>query len=99
MKNFKNVTTEINKGTDENVDLMKFSHLAETCVSVTPKEGFDLRAMQGRLNLLGKLNHEAETIELEDAEALILVECAEAMRWNMMHKDLVAFLESVNNLK
>lgn len=96
MKILKNKVTEIKK---PDGDGMKFSELAESCVNHPPKAGYTVTEMKERLNIVGKLDHEKDTIELEDAEAAKLIECVTVMPWAMMHKEIVEFSEAVNKMK
>ena len=95
MKTLVNKVTEIDKGNGEKI---KFSDLAESCINHTPKEGYSVAEMKARLNVLGKIDHEKETIELEDAEADKLAECVAVMPWVIMHKDVVEFSDAVKEM-
>jgi hypothetical protein len=92
MKSTKNVTTEIRK--DEN-DFVKYSDLAATCINVMPQGGLDVMQMKNRLNVMSQLDKANGTIKLEDAEAETLKTCVKEMKWAIMHKDVVSFVEAI----
>lgn len=95
MKKFKNVTTEIKK--DEN-EFTNFADLSKVCVNQTPKEGLDVTEMRSRLKIMDALESANGEINLEDTESETLKKCVASMKWAIMHKDLVSFIETVENL-
>jgi hypothetical protein len=96
MKTVKNVTTTIE---GRNGEKMKHSDLALECLNVLPQGGLDVSEMEIRLKVSEKLKASESEIELEDAEASKLVECVKAMKWALMHEDVVAFCKNIDNLK
>ena len=95
MKNFNNKTTEIKK---DETSFTTFKDLATVCVNQIPQGGLDVMQMKNRLNVLNKLENANGKISLEDAEADTLKDCVKAMKWAIMHKDLVEFIETVEKL-
>jgi hypothetical protein len=96
MGNFKNKKTEIKK--DEN-DFITFKDLAEACLNVTPEGGLNVSDMKNRLNVLAQLDKSNGTIKITgSAEEETLKQCVASMKWRIMHKDVVEFVEAVEKM-
>ena len=98
MKTLKNKTTEIPETSQEGSKMTTFAVLCEKCINSTPQEGLDLKSMRDRLQILDVLGKSKKEIKLEDAHAETLKKAVKSMRWMIMHKDIVDFLESVEKL-
>lgn len=85
-----------NKGVEfaEDVDYFK---LIESCVNVTPEKGFTVKEMKKRLRVLDALNGD-KTAEIEDADFKVLKNCVEQMKWAIMHKEIVDFVDYIENV-
>lgn len=75
-----------------------YKALIETCVRFPPLDGqgrpvgFDTEAMRKRIRILDALDKAtADKLSLEDADHAELVRCLKAMRWNVIHRELLAF--------
>ena len=97
MKVLKNKTTEIDVSTDSN-DKVTFIHLAKACINNVPKNGLDVVEMQGRLDVMKKINQANGELSLENAEADVLKQCTKDMRWLIMHDDVIEFIDKVDKM-
>lgn len=97
MKTFKNLITTIDVSEDSK-EKTKYVDLAKACVNNIPNSGLDVKQMSARLAVMKKLDKGGAEIKLEDAEAETLKTCASAMRWLVMHDDVVKFLKAVEKL-
>jgi len=96
MGNFKNKKTEIKNGED---DFITFKDLAEACLNVTPEGGLNVSDMKNRLNVLAQLDKSNGTIKITgSAEEETLKQCVASMKWRIMHKDVVEFVEAVEKM-
>ena len=97
MSKLKNLSTEIKKSEDE---FLTYSFLIEQCISVTPKEGFGVADMKKRLSIHDVITStdEGKEFNFKAEDAVVVKECVNAMKWAVMHKDIVKFTEDVNKL-
>jgi len=96
MGNFKNKKTEIKNGED---DFITFKDLAEACLNVTPEGGLNVSDMKNRLNVLAQLDKSNGTIKITgSAEEETLKQYVASMKWRIMHKDVVEFVEAVEKM-
>ena len=80
--------------------------LFKLCLYNVPKGGFDYAEMKKRSTLEGKLTElssdkeleDSLEIDLEDADAKDLKKCVQEFRWGAMNKELLGFLDAVNEL-
>ena len=103
MKTFINKTTEITKqvkeGSDEKINL-GYANLAIVGLNTPPQGGWTPAEMTPRIKVIAKLDDTAldASIELEDAELDLIVTCSN-VKWQFMHKDIVTFVEYLEELK
>lgn len=96
MGSFKNKTTKITKGEKE---FITFKDLAEACVNVVPEGGLDVSTMKNRLNVMGQLDKSNGTVKITgSAEEETLKNCVASMRWKVLHKDVIEFVEAVEKM-
>jgi len=107
MKRIENRKTEITESrnvTEENptgdIVNLGFLDLLLTGLNSPPKEGFTTSEMKERFNVISKIEDVkiGDTVELEDAEFLVAYNCR-IKNWRMMHRDIVAFDEHLEEVK
>ncbi len=98
MKILKNKTTTISVSNDS-AKKVTFADLAKICLNQVPEGGLNVTEMQGRLDVMKKLNTSNGEISLENAEAEILKICTKSMTWLMIHDDVVEFVNAVDDMK
>ena len=94
MKTFLNHDVEISTGKTNDYELML------TCLNNMPQGGFSPEEMHSRLRVVDVIKVDQEeggtdSIELEDADAKVLQRCVEAMRWGVLDRGLLLFVERV----
>ena len=104
MKTIKNKVTSIRKptGVEQEIgNVLTYADLIAVVVSETPKEGFTLPEQRVRLKILAVLDtvKPTENISFEDADFITVQKATNDMRWNMLHKDLVDFGDTINSCK
>jgi hypothetical protein len=69
--------------------------LLKLCLANPPQGGFDYKEMRARNKIEDAVEtvEPGGTIELEDADHAVAVQCVTAMRWGIRHKDLAKFGE------
>jgi len=92
MKSIINKQTSI-QGAAESDEKVGYFELCKSCLNVPAEGGFDVITMSARLKVIDKLH--GEEVSLEDAEYNTLRECVESMKWAIIHKDLVEFVEYI----
>lgn len=95
MKKLENKTTEIQR--DEN-SKTTYADFCKVCINVMPQGGLDVIQMKTRLDIVTALDSANGSIELTTEQVDTLKECVKDMRWAIMHKDLVEFIEAVEKL-
>ena len=77
-----------------------FADLAKVCLNQIPEGGIPPLEMAKRVKVIDKVTLKVigVKIDLEDAEFEILKKCADSTRWNLIHKDIVAFNEYLDKL-
>jgi hypothetical protein len=63
-----------------------------------PKDGFDVSDMMARLRIMNELEkvNGSEMLELEDADFTKLASCVREMRWTVLSRGIVDFINSFN---
>lgn len=98
MKTIKNKTTEINV-TPTGDEKLTFADLAKVCVNNMPQGGLDVSQMKARLDVMEALEKANGEIKLTtSAQTETLKDCVKAMRWAILHKDVVEFTDAVEKL-
>jgi hypothetical protein len=98
MKTFEIKQTEIQNNPTETK--LTYIDLCQAVLNHMPQQGFTPEEMAARMDVLKKLKSAkvGDTVELENAEAAKLLECTQAMRWAVLHEDLIGFTEAVKEL-
>jgi len=78
-------------------DNMDYAKLIKICVNVPPKEGFSVEEMKKRIRILDVLDK--DPIEIEDADFSILKQCVTQFRWGVLNKEIIAFVDYIQELK
>ena len=94
MKKIKNKKTTIQ---GEN-GVLNYAELAKLCVNQPKQGGYTVTDMQQRLRILDKLDKKGDVIEIEDADFEVLKPLVKNMKWAIIHKDLVDFVNYLTNL-
>jgi len=78
-----------------------FADLATICLNQIPEGGIPPLEMAKRVKVLDKFNLVVlgAKINLEDAEFEILKQCSDTTRWRLIHKDIVAFSNHMEEVK
>jgi hypothetical protein len=64
-----------------------------------PQGGLDVSQMKARLDVMTAIENANGNIELATtAQVETLKDCVKTMRWAIMHKDVVDFIEAVEKL-
>lgn len=101
MKQFKNKPIEMFDGNSDSKEQLGFIDLAIKGLNNIPQEGLTPSEMRDRLKIIDKIDSVKidEEVELEDAEFRKIYDTYKGIKWLMMHKDIVAFddyLEELN---
>lgn len=75
-------------------DVKNYAGLLRACVSV-PQQGIDLDIMRKRLRVLDALEKAEDTIEVEDVDLKTIQDCVRGMKWNVVHRDIMAFADYI----
>ena len=76
-------------------DVQAYSDLIRICVATPGQEGMDLDTMRRRLRILDAVEKSTDTISIEDSDMDILKACVAAMRWNVVHAEIVKFADCI----
>ncbi len=78
-----------------------YAQLIKACVNVPPKEGFTVDEMRKRIRLIDATENigDNKSFEVEDADIEVLKPCVKAMRWIILHKDLIEFVDYIMALE
>lgn len=77
----------------------KYSDLIKICINAPVQGGFNLQQIKQRLRILDVLEKEPEELKFEDNDASNLEEIVSEFKWATVHKDVVQFVEDVQNMK
>ena len=96
MKTIENKITNLMAGEHK----LTYVDLIRICVN-TKVDGFSTDEMRKRIRILDKLDIPSPdgNINFEDADFETLKLCIKKMRWDVIHKDIIAFEDYINNLK
>lgn len=93
MKTIQNKETSIKSGDV----LIKYSNLINTCINnIDPQKGATASDMRSAIRVMDAV--EKEVIELEDADFAFLKQKVNEMKWAIIHKDVLAFIDYINEL-
>jgi len=95
MTELENKTTTILKSETE---FTTFADLTALCINNMPEGGLDVSEMRNRINVLDKAEKANGVLKLEEAESKTLKACVSGMKWRILHKDLIEFIETIENL-
>lgn len=92
------VKVPLSDGTVKEVE-RKYSDLLIEAINNPPREGFSVKEMRLRLDILDRCEKANGEIELKDKDQLAKVkECVEQMKFRFMSKDLLLFCETIIKL-
>lgn len=95
MKTIPNKRTTIDIGGE----LLTYSDLMKAAMMRhRSPEGFSSEEMRKDFRVLDVLDPKAETITLEDADFEHFKSLLKVARWNVVHKDIIAFEDDINAL-
>ena len=96
MGSFKNKKTDIQK--DEN-NFLTFKDLVEVCINSMPEGGLNVSDMKIRLNIMAQIENANGIIKIVgSAEKETLKTCVASMKWRVLHKHVVEFVEAVDKM-
>jgi len=75
------------------------AELIKVAMANKPAQGFDLKEMRERYRILDALEKAEGELLLEDADADKLKKCVEVMRWTVLDRNLMEFMEAVQDMK
>ena len=95
------VTIKLKETTIKNLEGKKLSisDLIKGAINSVGREGVNSEEMRKRQRVLDALEKGTDKMSLEDADYETLKECVDKMQWAMVHKDILAFVDDVNNAK
>jgi len=96
MKIIDNVTTTIPNGEDKFLD---YTTLISLCINQQSEKWYTIDEMKKRIRILDILEKSDKKIELEDADFEKVKELVNTMPWAVIKKDIVTFVEYINNQK
>jgi hypothetical protein len=108
MKQFKNQATEVAIPDEEKSTPKKYvpkdatyADLALICVRAPKEGGFGVEEMRKRFRIIEALDGLGPnaSVKLEDQDAAHLTEICTEFKWNLMHKDIITFIDYVGKLK
>lgn len=73
----------------------KYSVLIAECINNPPPIGFSVKEMQTRLRILDILEKSKSSIELEDSDFEEVRRLVSEMKWKILSRDLVVFIETI----
>ena len=76
----------------------QYSELIKACLNNVPQGGFTPQEMKERMKILDVLETANGTIDLEDADAKKMKDCVKQMKWGLLDKNLIEFIDSVEKL-
>ncbi len=71
--------------------------LIKAVVTTVDKKGVSNDELRQRMNILTVLPASPTEVVLEDADAQLLKDLTATMRWSVVHKDIVQFIDDVKN--
>jgi len=94
---FENKETKFTEGEKK----LGYADLALTCLNTIPQGGLSPLEMADRLKVINPLRDMeiGKTHKLEEAHHETLKSCVNITKWKMVHEDIVAFTDYVNNMK
>lgn len=101
MKTFINEKVELNREGSEQSLKTDYCELLKKCLNQTPQGGFDLETMRNRLRVvevLEKVNLLGQVV-LEDADHAIALRCAIQMKWAIMDRSILLFIDALQKAK
>jgi len=96
---FENKKTEFKD--EQGKDFLGYADLALTCLNSIDRNGCSPLEMAARIKVINPLQDLkiGGTHKLEEAHYETLKKCVNETKWTMIHKDIVAFTDYVNNMK
>lgn len=69
------------------------------CVNAPKQGGFSIQEIRQRLKITDAVEASDDMLQLEDTEAQALEEIIAEFKWGSVHKDIVQFVEDIQNMK
>ena len=78
-----------------------YADLLRVCLRNVPQGGFDPETMRKRMRALDQIDasekNKEERISLEDADHAEVVACVNVMKWGILDKAILGFIDCVNS--
>lgn len=94
MKKLENKQTTLKMNDKE----AKYSDLIKICINAPVQGGFNIQQIKQRLRISEALETDGD-LKFEDNDADNLQEIVSEFKWATVHKDVVQFVEDVQNMK
>lgn len=94
MKKLENKQTTLKMNDKE----AKYSDLIKVCINAPVQGGFNIQQIKQRLRIADALETDGD-LKFEDNDADNLEEIVSEFKWATVHKDVVQFVEDVQNMK
>jgi len=94
MKRLENKQTTLKMNDKE----AKYSDLIKICINAPVQGGFNIQQIKQRLRISEALETDGD-LKFEDNDADNLQEIVSEFKWATVHKDVVQFVEDVQNMK
>jgi len=101
MKTIINKVTHIKKSLlPDEKEFITYFDLMKSVIDRQPEQGFTTEEMRKRLRVLNAIGEKLplESADLEDADFATLQTAWQAMRWGMVHKDIIAVEDYLSSL-
>ncbi len=93
MKTVENKRLEIPGNVKSTSDLIKI------CIQNPPQNGYDVSEMRKRIRVTDVIEKAGNgTLEFEDADFECLRQCVKNMRWFVVHKEIIEFVDYISEL-
>lgn len=96
MKKLENKVTSIDRGKGEG--FITFADLIRVVCDQVPQGGLSVSDMRERIRILSVIEEDGDTFDFEDADAIALKRLTTEMRWSVISKDIIMFVEDVERL-
>ncbi len=79
-------------------DVEKYSDLIKVCINRPSKDGCDISEMRKRIKVIDVIEKGGKSLEFEDADFECLKQCVKNMRWFVVHKEIIEFVDYISEL-
>ena len=98
MKTIENKQTSITDTVEGQVKELCYVDLLKIVMNVPPAQGYTIAEMKQRLDIYSALIPESASVEIQDADLQVIVNCVNNFKWGAVHKDIVEFAEYLEKL-